>query len=107
MTFMQDPLVPAILPRRALFATLVLAFLLAGCVSLPFNSKRIASDIAGVFDRDPEKIAFRVELGSDGNLLWHDFEEGKPVSFDVEPRTGFRHRFGVGFLRLLPIESRL
>lgn len=76
-------------------------------IGLVMEQPEVASDIAGVFDNDIEKAAFRVELDGDDNLLWHGYENGKPVTFDVEPHTGFWRRFGVGFLRLLPIESQL
>jgi hypothetical protein len=29
------------------------------------------------------------------------------VTFDHEPHTGFWQRFGVGLMRLLPVESQL
>jgi hypothetical protein len=41
------------------------------------------------FDRELEKIAFRVELENDGELRWRGYEGGKPGTFDVEPYTGF------------------
>ena len=67
----------------------------------------IAAQMSDHFEREIEKVAFRVELEDDGGLLWHGYEDAKPVTFDVEPHTGFWRRFGVGFLRLLPIESQL
>lgn len=76
-------------------------------IGLVIEQRELASQMGANFERDIEKIAFRVELEKDGGLLWHGYEEGKPVTFDVEPYTGFWRRFGVGFLRLLPIESQL
>ena len=40
-------------------------------------------------------------------ILWHGYENGQPVTFNVEPYTSLWHRFTIGFLRLLPIESQL
>jgi putative cardiolipin synthase len=63
------------------------------------------------FDENIVKIAFRLELkkGKDKveRIVWHGFEDGKPVEFNTDPYTGFWRRFGVGFMGLLPIESQL
>jgi len=63
------------------------------------------------FDADIEKHTFTLELKVDEDgyeeLLWHGFENGDPVTFDVDPYTGFWRRFGVGFMGILPIESQL
>ncbi|MGD2171176.1 MAG: phospholipase D family protein [Gammaproteobacteria bacterium] len=76
-------------------------------IGLVIEQHELASQMAENFDRDIEKIAFRVELKSDGELFWHGYEDGKAVTFDVEPHTSFWRRLGVGLLRLLPIESQL
>ena len=60
---------------------------------------------------DIDNYAFRLELVVDDEgeeyLLWHGYEDGKPVTFDVDPYTSFWRRFGVGFMSLFPIESQL
>ena len=76
-------------------------------IGLVIEQREIATKMSDHFEREIEKVAFRVELKDDGGLLWHGYEDGNPVTFDVEPYTGFWRRFGVGFLRLLPIESQL
>ncbi len=80
-------------------------------IGVIIESDKIASAMVDSFDRDIDKIAFRVELvttDSGGEqLLWHGFENGKAVTFDNEPYSTFWQRFGVGFMRLLPIESQL
>ena len=80
-------------------------------IGLVLNSKEIAESMATNFDRDIEKHTFTLELikHEDGyeELLWHGYEDGNPVTFDVDPYTGFWRRFGVGFMGLLPIESQL
>ena len=58
---------------------------------------------------NPYSFTLEVKIDEDGSeaLLWHGFENNKPVTFDVDPYTGFWRRFGIGFLGLLPIESQL
>jgi len=38
-------------------------------------------------------------------MVWHRSIDGKNYRYTTEPNTGFWHRFGVGFLSLLQIES--
>jgi putative cardiolipin synthase len=55
-------------------------------------------------------MAFRLELKKENGtekILWHGLVNGKQQTFDVDPYTGFWRRFGIGFMRLLPIESQL
>jgi putative cardiolipin synthase len=58
-----------------------------------------------------EQLAFRLELKKDENgyeqLIWHGWEKGKQVAYTREPYTGFWRRFGIGFMSIWPIESRL
>jgi putative cardiolipin synthase len=67
--------------------------------------------MAESFDADIAKHTFTLELKKDEGgyeeLLWHGYEDGNPVTFDVDPYTSFWRRFGVGFMGLLPIESQL
>ena len=76
-------------------------------IGLVIEQGEIAAGMAVGLEREIERVAFRLELGEDGDLLWHGYEDGAAVTFDVEPHTGFWQRFGVGLLRLLPIESQL
>jgi len=80
-------------------------------IGLILNSTEIAEGMAEHFDRDIEKHTFTLELKKDQEgyeeLLWHGYEGGNPVTFDVDPYTGFWRRFGVGFMGILPIESQL
>lgn len=100
--------------KRSSPVYLFLAIMLGGCVSLPDNSDRVESHaftdtqdtLLGINIRaqqsqgmaeqliaEMEKSAFRLGLkeDEDGNeyLLWHGYEDKKPVTFDVEPYTGF------------------
>ena len=63
--------------------------------------------MADGMEAEIDRVAFRLELVDGDRLLWHGLEDGRPVTFDNEPYAGFWRRFGVGFLRLLPIESQL
>lgn len=79
-------------------------------IGVVLTSEKIASEMSDWFDQNMEKVAFRLELNKeDGSekILWHSRVDGKAVVFEVEPYTGFWQRFGIGFLRLLPIESQL
>lgn len=80
-------------------------------IGLVIDSTEIAQGMAESFDADIAKNTFTLELkvGEDGyeELLWHGYEDGNAVTFDVDPYTGFWRRFGVGFMGLLPIESQL
>ena len=80
-------------------------------IGVVLASPEIAEGMGDWFDKNIEELAFRLELVTDEDgsetLLWHGLVDGKPVTFDVEPYTGFWKRFGIGFLRLLPIESQL
>jgi putative cardiolipin synthase len=80
-------------------------------IGLILNSTEIAANMAKEFDRDIEKHTFTLELKKDEDgheeLLWHGYEDGNPVTFDVDPYTGFWRRFGVDFMGILPIESQL
>lgn len=80
-------------------------------IGLVLNSTEIAQGMAEGFEDEINKLTFRLELKQDEDgdeqLLWHGYEEGSPVTFDVDPYTSFWRRFGVGFMSLLPIESQL
>jgi putative cardiolipin synthase len=80
-------------------------------IGLVIESSEIAEGMAVGFDKEIDQAAFRLELvtDDDGNeyILWHGYDNGEKVTFDVDPYTGFWRRFGVGFMRIMPIESQL
>jgi len=80
-------------------------------IGLVIRSVEIAEGMTEAINDDFETLAFRLELvvddEGDESLLWHGYEDGKPVTFDVDPYTSFWRRFGVGFMSLFPIESQL
>ena len=80
-------------------------------VGLMIESADIAGSMANWFDQAINKIAFRLALEKtkSGNekLIWHRNVNGESRVYTTEPNTSFWRRFGVGFMRLLPIESQL
>ena len=80
-------------------------------IGVVFDSVDIATRMAEGFDQNINQAAFRLELetGANGSeqILWHGLVDGQPRVLKVDPYTGFWKRFGVGFLRILPIESLL
>ena len=80
-------------------------------IGVVIQSPEIAGTLAQAFDEQIDKVAFRVTLEDDedgyGSLRWHGSVDGEPVTFDKDPYTGFWRRFGVGFMRLMPIESQI
>jgi len=54
-------------------------------------------------------MCLELETGANGSeqILWHGLVDGQPHVLKVDPYTGFWKRFGVGFMRILPIESLL
>jgi putative cardiolipin synthase len=80
-------------------------------VGIMIESADIALDMSDWFDQIVNKSAFRLALEKNVNgtdkLVWHREIGGEKRVFTTEPNTGFWRRFGVGILRLLPIESQL
>jgi putative cardiolipin synthase len=80
-------------------------------IGLVLNSPEVAGTMTDILTEDIEHHAFRLELHTDEDgyeeILWHGFENGKPVTFDVDPYTSFWRRLGVNLMSLLPIESQL
>jgi putative cardiolipin synthase len=80
-------------------------------IGVIFDSEVIANRIAEGFDNKIEELAFRLELETvaKGNeqIRWHGVVDDEKQIFDVDPYTSFWKRFGVGFLRILPIESQI
>jgi len=40
-------------------------------------------------------------------IVWHGIVDGEQKTLYKDPYTGFWKRFGVGFMRILPIESQI
>jgi len=80
-------------------------------IGVVMDSPEIAAGLAESFDESIDEVAFRLTLEDDeygyGSLRWHGQVDGELVTFDKDPHTTFWRRFGVGFMRLLPIESQI
>ena len=77
-------------------------------IGMVIESPDIAVDMNEWIDREIDNMAFWLALETDrsGNeiLLWRRSVDGIDQRYKTEPNTGYWRRFGVGFLRLLPIE---
>jgi putative cardiolipin synthase len=80
-------------------------------IGVVFESSEIAESISDGFDRQIDQVAFRLRLESgeknSEQIVWHGLVDGEQKTLYVEPYTGFWKRFGVGFMRILPIESQI
>lgn len=80
-------------------------------IGVVLKSEPIAGYIADTFDRHINQVAFQLELQKDKNgvdrLIWHGLVDGEKQTFNHDPYTGFWQRMGVGFMRILPIESQI
>jgi len=80
-------------------------------IGVIFHAPDLAAEMGREFDKEIEKVAFRLELvtndkGREG-ILWHGPGGGEQEVFDHEPRSGFWRRFWVHLLSILPVESQL
>lgn len=79
-------------------------------IGLMVHAPKLAEDMVRGILSGLKKNTFRLELISGeevDQILWHGYENGKPVTFDREPYAGFWRSFGVGLLSILPFESQL
>lgn len=80
-------------------------------IGVVLTSENIANRMAGWFDQNIERVAFRLALETNEEgyekIVWHGWEDSEKVTYYVDPHTGFWLRFYVGFLGLLPIDSQL
>jgi putative cardiolipin synthase len=80
-------------------------------IGVVFQSPEIAKLIADGFDSKIDKLAFRLTLedADKGNeqIVWHGLVGGEQKTLYKDPYTSFWKRFGVGFMRILPIESQI
>jgi len=80
-------------------------------IGVVLESEPIANILAGNFDRNIERVAFRLGLDHDrdGNeyTTWTGMVDGERKTLTTEPYTTLWQRFVTGFLRLMPIESQI
>ncbi|MFD4837532.1 phospholipase D family protein [Achromobacter sp. NPDC058515] len=71
------------------------------------DSPTLARGVAGAFEQEVPKTAYRVCLDDRGELYWLEQRDGKTIRHDTEPGTGLWQRWWVGFASLLPLEPLL
>ena len=80
-------------------------------IGVVFESAEIAEYMAEGFDSKIDQVAFRLELQRNERggeqITWHGLVDERPQVLKVDPYTSFWKRFGVGFMRVLPIESQI
>ena len=80
-------------------------------IGVVFKSSTVAGSIAEFFDNYIEQASFRLELRKSNNgsetIYWHGLVDGEMQTLNREPFTSFWKRLGVGFMRILPIESQI
>jgi len=72
-----------------------------------FESPRYAGWLAEAFEQRVMEKAYRVELDEHGRLRWVTRVDGREVSVDHEPDTGFWRRLGAGVLSIFVPERQL
>lgn len=76
-------------------------------IGVYFDSPEYAQLLDEAFDQKAMIKGYRVLLTDEGELEWLTLEDGKEVSFDQEPDTGFWKRFSTDFLSIFVPESQL
>jgi len=80
-------------------------------IGVVFEAPDTAEQMARHLLQGLPEAAFRLELISDGalseSILWHGLEQGKPVTYRVEPYSSAWSRLIVDLAWLLPVESQL
>ncbi|MEJ2522185.1 MAG: phospholipase D family protein [Gammaproteobacteria bacterium] len=73
------------------------------------ESPALAADLAGFMDDGVSaRNAYRVELDSQGDLVWIETRaDGTEIRYDKEPTSTWGQRVTADFIRLLPVESQL
>ena len=51
--------------------------------------------------------SYRVFLDGQDRIVWETVQDGRKVRYDDEPEAGFRRRFVVDLLKMLPLDSQL
>lgn len=80
-------------------------------VGVVIKIRPFAENMAEWFDKNIEKVAFKVTLEIQENgvesLRWIGQKDGEQVSYTVEPQTSIWQRIGINLMRLLPVDSQL
>jgi putative cardiolipin synthase len=73
-------------------------------IAFVIESPSLAASVADAIGRELAGESYRVELGPDGALRWHDRDGDNEVVHDREPDAGLWRRFAARVLSVLPIE---
>jgi putative cardiolipin synthase len=80
-------------------------------IGVIIQSQDIATMISDGFDKNIDRVAFKLGLEIDASgiehMTWTGLIDGEEKIVKTEPYTSFWQRFVVGFLRLMPIESQI
>lgn len=71
------------------------------------NDPEMANEFATAVEASLPAMTYTVTMNDRGSLRWLDESGDEPVTYTREPETGFWKRFGVNFLRILPIKDQL
>jgi putative cardiolipin synthase len=71
------------------------------------KSPKIAGDAADRSKLQLPKVAYRVILTEQGDLVWVEAGEDRPIIYTKEPKTGWGRRFKVNLYGILPIKGQL
>lgn len=75
------------------------------------DSTDIANGLISFFDKDIEKIAFRLKLHHDNDniefIRWHGIVDDEPIALFPEPNMGIWSRLLLSLIGWLPIESQI
>jgi len=71
------------------------------------KSPEIAGDAADRSKLRLPKVAYRVILTEQGDLVWVEAGEDKPIIYTKEPKTSWGRRFKVNLYGILPIKGQL
>lgn len=70
-------------------------------------SPALAESLAKNFDENIHRLAFKLDLDEDNNIIWEYSMEGEVSVFHEEPHTSWWERFSTMMMRVLPAESQL
>jgi putative cardiolipin synthase len=79
-------------------------------IGIIFESAELAEEMVQWFDKNAERIAFRLELnvdddGGSESIVWHEDTGGEQLTFSSDPYAGAWTRFYTWFFSLFPIDS--
>jgi putative cardiolipin synthase len=71
------------------------------------ESTTVGEAVAGELNSKIPRLAYKLTLDSEGDVIWTGYENGQIITFDVEPDTDFMRRLTTQIMRFMPIESQI